>query len=162
MTVSVTLSQGGCSSLYKGVSFITLYRGLNSLLLMCCWTAALLTCGWGLYQSAAALLTCGWGFRQNAAALLTCGCMRTLSKCNCTTDLWMRTLSKCSCFLSSSSSGRKPSAASLKITGSGFSRIQQTTASSNRPGPWRHFIKPVSRTHPCRQHPILFIHNRYT
>lgn len=45
-----------------------------------------------------------------------------------------RTLSNCSCFRSSSSSGLTPWQEILNTTGSGFSRIQHTTASSKNPG----------------------------
>lgn len=46
------------------------------------------------------------------------------------THLCRRILSKWNTFLSKSRSGRKPSQATLNTTGSGFSRMQQTTASS--------------------------------
>ncbi len=45
-------------------------------------------------------------------------------------NLWRRTLSKKSCLRSGSSSGLTPWHNNLNITGSGFSFIQQTKASS--------------------------------
>lgn len=50
------------------------------------------------------------------------------------TNLCSKTLSNCSCFRSNSSSGRTPWHEILNTIGSGFSRIQQTTASSKKPG----------------------------
>lgn len=50
------------------------------------------------------------------------------------TNLCSKTLSNCNCLRSNSSSGRTPWQEILNTTGSGFSRIQHTTASSKKPG----------------------------